>query len=162
MKSNTIKLTKEHRLEATKGACMSHEKYVNHWKKKSNFYNWFTGYHGEAGYFQFLGKKYTYTHYVNTGDGGLDGKDFQIKTITKEDAPLSIKVDDNCLKNKKVKYIVLVYFPEDKHGTEVVIKCKITVKDFKNKATPISFKEKDGSVTKKLYITQNKLTSCLS
>jgi len=152
-----IIITKKNRKEATYGAGMSHYKYAHIWKKPSYYYNWFTGYHGEAGVYQYLNLNYKYAHHEYCGDGGLDGKDFQVKTITKEDGPLSIKIDDSCLSNKKVKYIYLVYFVEDKHGEEIIIKGKISVKEFMNKSTYIEFKEKDGSITKKRYLYQNKL-----
>ena len=51
----------------------------------------------------------------------------------------------------------MVYFVEDKHGEEIIIKGKISVKEFMNKSTYIEFKEKDGSITKKRYLYQNKL-----
>jgi len=135
-----IKVTANNIKEAAYGAYMDYIKYTEKWKKEASMGNFFVGYVGEAAYHQFIGKKYIYKHYENTGDGGLDVKNVQIKTTTiNKNRELCVTEGDRCFNNTAVSKLVLVYFDKTKAGKEVYIVGEISKKNFLDKSKRVTF-----------------------
>ena len=144
-----IKVTANNIKEAAYGAYMDYIKYTEKWKKDASMSNFFVGYVGEAAYHQFVGKKYVYRHYKNTGDGGIDAKSVQIKTTTiGKNRELCVTQGDSCFKNNKVSKIVLVYFDKEKAGKEAYIVGEISKKNFLERSKKVTFNYNGKEVIK--------------
>jgi len=142
--------------QAAMGAYMDYIKYTQKWKREASMSNFFVGYVGEAAYHQYIGKEFVYKHYKNSGDGGVDVDDVQVKTTTVEGS-LIITSKDKCFKNTKVSRIVLAYFNKNKAGKEVRIVGEISKKNFLEKSLSYAFTNKKGERETKYTLREDQL-----